>query len=174
MTYKEALTTSMDQLAEDPRTLFLGYGMLIGRAAGTLNKVPSEQIIETTLAENLMVGMATGLSLTGRLPVVFFERADFLLNAADAIVNHLNAMSIISDNEFEPAVIIRVVIGNSKKPLFTGHTHTQDFSKAFRNMVDFPVVVLESAEDILPAYETARNNQLAGLSTMLFERKDLW
>ncbi len=174
MTYKEALTLSMTALSGDPRNLFVGYGLRHGRAAGTMKEAPEDQILETTVAENLMMGAAIGLSLTGRLPVVFVERADFLLNALDALVNHLNAMSTISQGEFNPAVIVRVVIGNSTKPLFTGATHTQDFSDAVSRMVDFRVVRLETPEQVVEEFARARRFQVQGYSTILFERKDLW
>lgn len=172
MTYKEALTAAMDALAADPMNRFVGYGMKRGRAMGTIPEAHAGQIIETTLAENHMASFAIGLSLMGRLPLVYFERADFVLHAADAIVNHLDKMKQLSRGEFAPAVILRVTVGNSQKPLFTGVTHTRDYTEAFRAMVSFPVVRLIKAEDILAEYTAARVNQRHGVSTMLVEYKD--
>ena len=63
MTYRDELTLAMDNLAADKATRFIGYGVKIGgRALGTLKNVPDAQLIETPVAENLMVGLATGLS----------------------------------------------------------------------------------------------------------------
>lgn len=173
MTYKESLTAAMTELARDPACVFLGYGITHGRAMGTLRDVPASQLIETPVAENLMVGLAIGLSLKGRKPVVFFERFDFVLNAADAIVNHLNAAATISRGEFKPAVILRVVVGNKTKPLFTGETHTQDFSVAFRSMVFFPVVTAWTAQEVTQLYAEAKRRQDSGESMMIVEYKDL-
>ena len=183
MTYKESLAAAMDGLAADPLVCFTGYGLLTGRAAGTLRNVPAAQIIETPVAENLMVGLATGLALAGRRPVVFIERFDFILNALDAIVNHLNAMGKISDGQFRPAVILRVVAGNHTKPLHTGPTHVQNFTTAVRAMVDFPVVELGECiggtlfapplVEIGEKYRRAAERQRAGQSTLLVEHKDL-
>lgn len=170
MDYKLELKREMETLARDPRVVFVGYGLSSGWALGTLKDVPREQIIETPTAENLMTGLAIGLSLAGRRPVVFFERMDFILNAADAIVNHLDKIDLESEGQFKPAVILRVVVGNRAKPLFTGSTHTQDFSCAFRKMVSFPVVQLDHPAKIAPAY--AKAGQFAG-SSMLVEYKDL-
>src|SRR5438477_13169810 len=130
MTYKEALTAAMDELARDPMIRFIGYGVSIGKAMGTLKNVPDSQLIEMPVAENLMVGFAIGLALKGLKPVVFIERFDFILNALDAVVNHLDKIGDISRGEFRPTIILRVVVGNRQKPLFTGETHTQDFSVA--------------------------------------------
>jgi pyruvate/2-oxoglutarate/acetoin dehydrogenase E1 component len=173
-TYKQALTDANTELAKDPRCLFVGYGITKTHALGTLKNVSPTQLLEMPVAENLMVGAAIGLSLAGRLPVVYIERCDFLLNALDAIVNHLNAIPITSRGEFKPAVIIRIVVGNREKPLFTGHTHTQDFSEALRSMVSFPVIqVFADGYPIDGIYAKARERQLNGISTALFEYKDL-
>jgi len=171
---KKELTQAMDLLAADPAVRFIGYGVKIGgRAAGTLNNVSDSQLIETPVAENLMVGLATGLSLAGLKPVVFIERMDFILNALDAIVNHLGAAQHISCNQFKPAAILRVAIGNKSKPLYTGPTHTQDFTEALRKMIDFPIVELNK-ESVVSEYQNALHRLSAGTSTMLVERKDEW
>jgi pyruvate/2-oxoglutarate/acetoin dehydrogenase E1 component len=173
MTYKQALTEANTALAQDPRTIFLGYGITKTHALGTLKYVPPAQLLEMPVAENLMAGAAIGLSLAGRLPVLYIERCDFLLNAMDAIVNHLNAIPITSKGEFSPAVILRVVVGNKEKPLYTGHTHTQDFSEALRSMVNFPVWTLRDADRVSSFYGYAQREQARGISTALFEYKDI-
>jgi len=175
MTYKEALTQAMRDLAVDPLVCFVGYGVRRGRVMGTLKEIPDSQIIETTLAENLMTGLAIGLSLAGRRPVVWFDRADFLTNAVDAIVNHLDKIAVLSAGDFNPAMIIRVTVGNRSKPLFTGPPHVQDFSEAFQKMVNFPVVTLTETSQIIPAYTEAyeRMKQREAKPTMIFEYKDL-
>jgi len=171
--YNFTLTAAMNSLACDPRTRFVGYGLKRGRAMGTLSSVPESMIVETTVAENLMVGVAIGLSLRGLRPVVYFERCDFLTNALDAIVNHLDKVAGLSRGEFSPGVILRVTVGNRAKPLFTGPPHTQDFCAALREMVDFRVSPLTQVQDITYAYQQAAEAQANGFSTALFEYKDL-
>ncbi len=172
LSYKDELTKATELLAQDPLIRFVGYGVKIGgRAGGTLKNVPDSQLIEMPVAESLMVSFAIGLSLKGLKPVVFIERFDFILNALDAIVNHLDKIETISHGEFKPTIILRIVVGNSRKPLFTGKTHTQDFSVALRALVSFPVIQLQSAHEIAGAYEVA--NRLFGReSTALVEYKD--
>lgn len=173
LTYKAALTKSMELLSSDPKRRFIGYGLLQGRAAGTLASASEEQIVETPVAENLMVGLAIGMSLGGLLPVVYIERMDFILNALDAIVNHLDKIALMSKGKFNPAVILRVVVGNKDCPLYTGATHTQNFSVAINKMVSFSVVELTEPDQTLTMYDVARSVQLEGGSTMLVEFKDL-
>lgn len=174
MTYREEITEAMQALAKDERTFFVGYGLRYGRAMGTLAGIPDEQIIETPVAENLMVGLAHGMALNGFRPVVFFERFDFVLNAADAIINHLACAKAISRGEFSPGVIIRVVVGNSRKPLFTGATHTQEFSQAFDLMSKhLAVLCCYGAAGVGIQYAGAIERQANGESTMVVEYKDL-
>jgi pyruvate/2-oxoglutarate/acetoin dehydrogenase E1 component len=172
MTYKEELTAAMDSLAKDPLVRFVGYGISIGKAMGTLKNVPAKQLIEMPVAENLMVGFSIGLALKGLKPVVFFERFDFILNALDAIVNHLDKIKNISRGEFNPTMILRIVVGNRNKPLFTGETHTQDFEESLKRLVTFPVVHLPNPSYIQPEYAFAHTS-LADHSTAIIEYKDM-
>jgi pyruvate/2-oxoglutarate/acetoin dehydrogenase E1 component len=170
-TYKDALRRSMDWLADDPKTLFLGYGIRHGgRAAGTLVNVPVHQLIETPCAENLMMGMAIGLALDGFLPVVFFERFDFITNAVDALVNHLDKLPTLSAGRFNPKVLIRCVVGGEEKPLYTGPTHTQDFLEGLAFMAPhiewFRMI---NAFEVFRAYQTA---YLSERPCLLVEYKD--
>lgn len=173
LSYKGELTTAMETLASDPLVRFVGYGVKIGgRALGTLKNVPEPQLIEMPVAENLMVGFAMGLALKGLKPVVFIERFDFWWNASDAIVNHLDKINEISRGEFNPTMILRIVVGNRNKPLFTGKTHTQDYSPSLRAAVSFPVIGMHDASQIRDKYQRAYE-ALGAWSTALIEYKDL-
>lgn len=172
ISYREALKQSMSMLLKDPLCRMVGYGLKIGRAAGSMADAKEEQIVETTVAENLLAGIGIGLAITGLKPVLFFERFDFVLNALDAIVNHLDAAEIISKGEFRPTCILRIVVGNSQKPLYTGHTHTRDHSEALKRLVRFPVWRVKTPEEVLTAYEMAYKN-LHLHSTAIVEYKDL-
>lgn len=174
MNYKEHLHAAMNTLSEDPKTCVIGYNTLHGRAGGSLNGFDPNRIFETPLAENCMAGVAIGMSLEGWLPLLWVERADFTLCMADALVNHLNHMADLSRGVHVPAVIIRVAVGNKTVPLFTGATHTQNFAKAFREMVSFPVKELRLKTEIEPTYEEALKDAKRGLSTMIFEMRDLY
>ena len=173
MTYRNQLTAAMDLLASDPQTRFVGYGLKAGRAMGTLANVPEAQMVEMPVAEGLMTSAAIGMALCGFKPVVYFERCDFVTNAMDAIVNHLDKIKVISRGEFAPACILRVTVGNSLKPNFTGPTHTQNLAEGIAHMVGFPVVELLAAATVLPAYEAAIDGVGHGRSMMLVEFKDL-
>ncbi len=175
MTYKEALSASMQSFISDPLARLVGYGLRDGRGCnGTAKMVPNEKVVECTVAENLMVGMAHGLALTGLRPMVFFERSDFLACGLSAISNHLDCAREISRGQFNPCCIIRVCVGNKDKPLFTGRTHTQNSAPAMRAMLKMPVYEVNTPDEVFAAYERAIMEQREGIgSSMIFERKDL-
>ncbi len=171
MNFKGELSEAMTSLARDSLVRFIGYGVTIGKAGGTLSGVPESMLIEMPVAENLMAGFAIGLALKGLKPVVFFERFDFVPNAMDAIVNHLDKIKSISSGEFNPAVILRIVVGNRQNPLFTGATHTQDLSPMLRAAVSFPVINLLNPATVQAEYAKA-HHALPDRSTALIEYKD--
>lgn len=176
MTYKDHLKTAMDDLAKDKDVLFCGYNICDagGAAGGSLKDVPKGQRQEMPLSENLMAGACVGLSLQGYVPVLWLERSDFMACCFDAIVNHLAQISELSEGIHRPACIIRVCVGNSKSPLFTGPVHTQDMGDALKAMVKFPVVKLTHKSLIGSEYQFALNRaRKHRISTALFEYKDM-
>ncbi len=172
MSYKQAITDSMKKLAQKPNTLFLGYNISYGsKAYTTLSEIPEGKKIETPLAENLMIGFAIGLSLEGYKPVVFFERHDFMLNALDGIVNHLDKIEKMSEQQFKTPVIIRAVIG-SKSPLDPGLQHTQDFTEAFKILIKhFQIFTPKTPEEVTQAYNQAIESDKP---IMIIEDKNLY
>ena len=171
MTYKDSIKRAMETLAKDENAVFIGYNVKFGsQGYGTLKDIPKEKKIETPVAENLMIGLATGMALEGYHPVVFFERHDFMLNALDGIVNHLSKIEKMSLGQFNPSVIIRALVG-SKNPLNPGIQHIQDFSKLFKDIVGFPVYEPKTSCEVEEAYNLAKDSKRP---VMIIEWKDLY
>ncbi len=156
----------MNLLADDERTIFLGQGVLCGGTsmASTFNGIPTEKRIEMPVAEEMQTGMAIGMSLRGIIPISVYPRWNFMLRAADSIVNHLDRLSLYS--EYRPKVIIRTAVP-SKSPFNPGPQHDDDFTQAFRSMLrTTDVVCLQSEADIVPQYTKALHSPR---STILVE-----
>ena len=129
MTYQQALTVEMEKLAQNPKVRFIGYNLKFGsKYYGTLANISGDKIIECPVAENLMTGLAMGLSLEGFLPVLMFERFDFCLICADALFNHIGGLQHYG---LVLPMIIRVCIGTDC-PLDPGVQHRQDYTSMFR------------------------------------------
>lgn len=171
MEYHEAIKKSMETLAEDNNVIFLGCNIAFGsNAYGTLKDISNEKKLETPVAENLMIGLAMGLSLEGFRPVLFFERHDFILIALDGIVNHLDKIEKLSKGQYKMPVIIRAVVG-SKSPIDPGLQHTQDFSDVFRKLVSFPVYDPKTPLEVIEVYEKIRISKEPAL---IIERHELY
>jgi len=170
MKYKEVLRQSMISLSKDKNCRFIGYGVKYGaKGNGSLMGVNENQLIETTVSENLMVGMAIGMSIIGLKPVVYIPRYDFVIDALDSIVNHLDKIDKISKGDFIPKVLIRTVVGGTKTPLYTGLTHVQDFTEAISKMVSFPVIKMKTSKDVAKYFQFASKWET---SMILAEIKD--
>jgi deoxyxylulose-5-phosphate synthase len=168
--YFEAVKESMKMLANETNTIFVGYNVKYGSAYGSLKDIPEDQKLETPLAENLMAGLAMGMSLEGFKPVLFFERHEFVLNACDAISNTMDIIETISDGQFAMPVIIKAVAG-SVKPFYAGLTHTRNMTNIFRELVSFPVYEPETAQEVIKAYEIAKESHSP---VMICEKKELF
>ena len=166
ISYKDAIVQSMTELGK-AGAVFIGYNVGYGDAMGTLKSVPKQQKLETPVAENLMAGLAIGMSFEGFIPVLYYERHDFMLVASDAIINHIDKIERISHGEFKVPVIIRAVTADAG-PFYSGITHSQDFTNMFRSAVSFPVIDPITGSDVLAAVRGAKES---GRPMMLIERK---
>ena len=166
ISYKEAMNQAMTELGE-AGAIFIGYNVARGDAMGTLKGVPIDQKLETPVAENLMSGLAIGMSFEGFLPVLYFERHDFMLVAADAIGNHIDKIERISHGEYKVPAIIRAVEAFGG-PFYSGPTHHQDFTNVMKELVDFPVLDPVSGVEVLKAFRGAKES---GRPAMIIERK---
>ncbi|MAE82860.1 MAG: hypothetical protein CMB80_09010 [Flammeovirgaceae bacterium] len=170
MKYIDCLIKSMEWLAQDPRTIFIGQSVAYSGNSiyNTLKTIPDEKKIETPVFEEVQMGLSTGLALEGFVPITCYPRFDFLLLAINQLVNHLDKISVMTEGNMNPRVIIRTSIG-AKTPLDGGVQHTQDHTDAFKlllNHVD--VIKLDKKEDIIPAYKHALLRE-DGKSTLIVE-----
>jgi pyruvate/2-oxoglutarate/acetoin dehydrogenase E1 component len=155
--YVDNLTEAMKLVMDDPSTIFIGqqivyYGNPMSK---TIEGLPKERMIETPVMEETQMGMTMGLAMTGHRVVTFYPRWDFLILAANQLINHLDKLEAMSDGEWKPNVIVRVGKG-SDKPLDPGHQHKANYTEPFKQMLtNVTVVDLKSPEQILPAYKTA-------------------
>lgn len=133
MTLKEQLTSTMEELSRNDKVIFLGEGLIDASPIyGTMINVPKNKVIEMPIAENLIVGASIGLALEGYIPVVVFQRMDFMLCAADAIINHLCLMPKMSGGRITLPVIIRTVVGSQDiKKFNVGMQHSKDLTYIF-------------------------------------------
>lgn len=155
--YNAELVRAMNWLGTQDDTLFVGQAV---RYAGTgmydsLVQVPDAKKLEFPVAENFQMGYCTGLSLNGITPIAVYPRWNFLVCAADQIINHLDKLASMSDGHSRPKVIIRVAKG-TENPVDPQDQHKGDFADAFQLMCqNIEIIRLKTPEQIVPAYKRA-------------------
>ena len=175
MKYFDEMKSSMEWLARDPRTVFIGQAVEVPGTAmsNTVKDIPIARRIELPVAEELQMGMSIGLALQGQVPVSIYPRWNFLLLAANQLVNHLDKIGVMSNGGYQPRVIIRTSIG-SQRPLHPQFQHIGDFTDALRLMcTTVEVVRLDEPRQIFPAYKRALLRD-DGRSTLLVEWGDYY
>lgn len=173
MTYKKEIEKSMYFISKKKNSLFLGQSVNVpGNLLYTsLKKVNAAKKIELPIFEDTQMGMAIGLSLNGFIPISCYPRFDFFILSLNQTINHLDKMYQISSNEFNPFVIIRVLVG-SKKPMDAGLQHTQNYFKELKSMCkNINVVNLNNKNKIFKSYKECLKNKR---STIFVEYSELY
>jgi len=159
--YKNEIIRSMEWLDKKEDTIFIGQAIKYSGNAmyNTTKTVPEGKLVELPVFEDVQMGMSMGMALEGFVPITSYPRFDFLICATNQLVNHLDKITIMSEGQFKPRVIIRTSIG-SRIPLDAGEQHTQDHTQAYRNLLKrVDVVVLDESDDIFPAFKHAYERQ---------------
>ena len=91
--YCDAILQAFEYVMEaDPKCLCIGQGLwrpwFVGRSMDGLDKrFGRERVIDTPVSENATTAAAVGAALNGYRPIVIHPRMDFMILAADAMVN---------------------------------------------------------------------------------------
>ena len=173
MKFFDELKRSMNYLAENNKTVFIGQAVEVpGTAMSlTLKDISKNKLIELPVTEEMQMGITIGLALNGTIPISIYPRWNFLILALNQLVNHLDKINIMSNDGFKVKTIIRTGIG-SQKPLNPQHQHIGDFTEAVKKMCStIDIIKLDKTDDIFPSYEKALNRK-DGRSTLLVEFGD--
>lgn len=161
MKYFDEIKKSMEYLAKNKNTVFLGQAVSVPGTAmfNTLKDINIKKKIELPVAEEMQMGMSLGMALEGYIPVTIYPRWNFLLLATNQLVNHLDKISEISNNKIKPQIIIRTAVG-SVRPLDPQSQHKGDFSKAFKQMCNnIDVYKITKANEVFKTYKKVLKNK---------------
>jgi pyruvate/2-oxoglutarate/acetoin dehydrogenase E1 component len=157
--YKDSLTNMMTKLGEMDNTVFLGQQILFpgNPMSGTLINVPKEKMIELPVMEDSQMGMSLGMAMAGKFVITFYPRWDFLICAANQLVNHVDKIELMSNGQWKPNIIIRVAKG-SEIPLNPGPQHRGNYFNEFQSITQtIKFFDCLTVDDIENAYNHAIN-----------------
>ena len=96
-----------------------------------------------------------------------------MMYGMNQLVNHLDKISLMSDNKFFTKMIIRTSVG-SKRPLHPQCQHIGDFTSVIKKMcLNIDIIRLDNPNLIIPSYKKALNRK-DGKSTIIVEFGDYY
>jgi pyruvate/2-oxoglutarate/acetoin dehydrogenase E1 component len=150
MNVLEALNQALHAcLAEDERVFFLGedvldpYGGAFKVAQGLSTDFP-DKVITTPVSEAGIVGLGTGMALRGLRPVVEIMFGDFLLLAADQLVNHAAKLRWMANDQVRVPLVVRTPMGGRRG---YGPTHSQSLEKHLLGAPGLTVAAVSALDD---------------------------
>ena len=111
----------MRAMADDPSVVVLGEdvgvdGGVFRATLGLLDRFGAERVIDTPLAEQLIVGMAIGLAAEGLKPVAEMQFSGFAYVCIDQIINHAGRMRHRTQGRLSCPMVMRTPCGAGIHP----------------------------------------------------------
>ncbi|HEV2284223.1 MAG TPA: transketolase C-terminal domain-containing protein, partial [bacterium] len=150
LTYAQAIREAHAQLlAMDSRVFVIGQGLWSPWYAGaSLENLDGDfgrgRIVDSPVSENAVTGLAIGAALAGLRPIVFHPRMDFMLLAADPIVNQAANWSYLFGGQRSVPLVIRAVINRGGGQ---GAQHSQALHAMFMHVPGLKVVMPATPAD---------------------------
>ena len=138
----DAMRTSPDVyvLGED---ILDPYGGAFKVTRGLSTKYP-DRVLTTPIAEGAIVGTAAGMAMRGLRPVAEIMFGDFLLLAADQLVNHAAKFRWMYNDQVRVPLVVRTPVGGRRG---YGPTHSQSLEKMFLGVPGLRVVAANTLCD---------------------------
>ncbi len=150
LTYAAAIREAhAELLARDPRVFLIGQGLWSPWYAGeSLDHLDRDfgrgRILDSPVSENAVTGMAVGAALAGMRPIVFHPRMDFLLLAADPLINQAANWSYLFAGRISVPLVVRAVINRGGEQ---GAQHSQAIHSLFMHIPGLKVVMPSTPAD---------------------------
>ena len=153
MTEKNVVTaihdTLHERMAADERVVILGEdiatrGGVFRVTQGFLDEFGEERVIDTPVAEGMIVGVAVGMALHGLLPVAEIEFADFIHPAFDQMVSEVSRMRYRTNGDFGLPMVVRAPYGGG---VHGALYHSQSIEAFYGHIPGLKVVVPSTPYD---------------------------
>jgi pyruvate/2-oxoglutarate/acetoin dehydrogenase E1 component len=125
---RQGLAGEMDR---DPRVFVMGEDIGIGGSfhltLGLLDRFGQERIRDTPVSEAGFVGLAIGAAVAGLRPVCDFQYGDFLLCAADQVIQQATKLRLMSGGQVTVPLVLHAPTGASGR----GAQHANSIENIF-------------------------------------------
>lgn len=150
MSYSDGIRAAFSYLFDNHSSVFaIGQGLwspwYVGNTMLDLDTIYGrERVIDTPVSEAACTGAAIGASLFGKRPIVIHPRMDFMILAADQMVNQAAKWSYMLGGQASPAVTIRGIVNRGGEQ---GAQHSQALHSWYAHIPGLRVVMPATATD---------------------------
>lgn len=169
--YASAICEALDEEMErDDNIVMIGedIGFIGGNfktTVGLLEKYGDLRVKDSPISEQGIVGMGVGMALTGLRPVVELMFSDFLLVAADQVINQMAKIRYMSGGQANVPMTIRCPIGAGRS---SAAQHSQSMQALVAHFPGCKVVLPSTAQEAKGLLKTSiRDND----PVVFFEHK---
>jgi pyruvate/2-oxoglutarate/acetoin dehydrogenase E1 component len=172
--YAHAINQALaEEMRRDERVWMMGQdigrmGGVFGVTRGLLDEFGAMRVRDTTINETFIVGGAAGAAMSGTIPVVELQFADFILTAADEIFHKLAKWRYVHGGHLSLPVVVRAptgVLGGA------GAEHSQSLEAMCMHVPGLKVVLPSSPADAKGLLKTAIRDPNP---VIFFEHKGLY
>ncbi len=150
MTLLEAIHDGLDyEMGKDENVFVLGEdvgqkGGVFKVTAGLQERYGKMRVLDTPLAESLIVGTAIGASLAGKRPVAEIQFAEYILPATNQIMSEAAKIRYRSNNGWHCPIVIRAPFGGG---IHGALYHSQSIESVFSSTPGLKVVIPSTPSD---------------------------
>lgn len=181
LTMLEAMRNTLrEQLSADKTVTLFGQdiadpkGDVFGLTRGLSTDFP-EQVSNSPLAENTIIGISTGQALAGHRPVALMQFADFMPVAYAQILSELGSMHWRSNGKWNCPVIVMAICGGYRAGLGPFHAQTNESTMAHIPGVDvyMPSNAADAAGMLNTAFESGRPSVFFYPKSLINQRENM-
>jgi len=150
ISYIDAINEALSQEMErDERVFLLGEdiglsGGVFKATAGLLDKFGEQRVIDSPLAEGIIIGASIGAAMVGWRPVPEIQFADFITPAMEQLIQQAAKLRYRSAGAFDCPITVRVCCGGG---MGSGLYHSQENAGWFVHEPGLKVVLPATAYD---------------------------
>jgi pyruvate dehydrogenase E1 component beta subunit len=150
ITYREALNQAhREEMRRDGRVFLIGeevaeYEGAYKVSQGLLKEFGPKRVVDTPIAEEVIVGVAVGAAMAGLRPIAEMMTINFSLLAMDQIVNHAAKLRYMSGGQLTIPLVIRAPQGGGQQ---LGAQHSQSLEAWYVHVPGLKVVTASAPAD---------------------------
>ena len=138
-----------EEMLRDENVIIMGedmgkMGNVFGITVGFQEEFGENRVFDTPISESGFCGMAVGAAMRGIRPVVELMYDDFIMVAADPIMNQAAKMRYMTGGQATVPMVLRLPMGAGRR---NAEQHSQCLENMFCHMPGLKVIAPSSAKD---------------------------